>query len=143
MLFLKEVKRSPHGGGRASANRSSGTRSRGGEAAHLSLFQEKLCSYQGRAGDGAIAMGQQGAGMKHHSHPTKLNATCSFANLVTSWAADLIRQNSRGPAWKAVQKCAAPSYFLHHTRHLHHTSWHCTKPLLKRDFMSSLQQTRI
>lgn len=39
-----------------------------------------LGAHQGRAGDGAITMGQQGAGMKYHSHPTKLNATCSFAD---------------------------------------------------------------
>lgn len=98
-----------------------------------------LGAHQGRAEDGAIAMGQQGAGMKNHSRPTKLSANSILLLLIfffTFWAADLIAQNSRSPG-KLFRSMLLPpaSYTIHITS----MTLHCKKPFLKWDFLSPLQ----
>lgn len=79
--------------------------------------------------------------MKRGSRPTKVNAICSLANLMTFWAAALIRHNLRSPAWEAAQKDAAPSSSSSPEQvcPLLNISLHGTQPLLKWDFMSLLQ----
>lgn len=105
----------------------------GGCSFFLAPGAVSLGTQRGRAVDGAVAAGQQGAGMKRGSCPTKLNAICSAVNLMTFWAADLIRHNSRSPAWEAAQQRAAPSSSCHHAHPLLHITLHRTKALLKWD----------
>lgn len=85
-----------------------------------------LGAHQGRAEDGAIAMGQQGAGMKNHSRPTKLSANSILLLLIFFFYILGSRFNCTKlkKSREVVQKHAAPSCFLHHTHHLHDTSLH-------------------
>lgn len=85
---------------------------------------------RGRAVDRAVTLRGR---MKRGSRPNKVNAICSLANLMTFWAADLIRHNLRSPAREAAQKDVAPSSStssLEQAYPLLSIPLHYTKPLL-------------
>ena len=78
--------------------------------------------------------------MKRGSRPAKVDVICSLANVMTFWAADLIRHSLRSPAWEAAQKDAAPSSSSPQQAHpLFRISFHHTKPRLEWDFTLLLQ----
>lgn len=92
---------------------------------------------RGRATDRAVTLWGR---MKRGNCPNKVNVICSLSNLMTFWAADLIRHNLRRTAWEATQKDANPfSSPSQAHQPLLRISLHHTKPSLRQGFALLLQ----